>query len=517
LALPDSGLHWPPTELAAILPKYREWAGWYSNDLSTLSDVYGRNAGTAGVLSRLRTWFLGKPATDNGAGNSVHVSLAQEICRTSANLVFAEPATCTVEDETVQERLDVIAGPDFEQTAIAAAEIASALGGVFYRVSWDTSLVDHVFITKVDADAAWPEFNWGRLTAVTFWRTVASSNATVWRHLERHELDPNGVGVILHGLYEGTSTTLGQLVPLADRPETEGLADIVDAESKVSTLTEGLAVTYAPNILPSSMWRNDPVGMNLGRSDLEGIEPKLDALDELYSSWLRDIRLGKGRLIVGESMLRDLGAGQGAGFDLDTTIFTPVKAAPSAASSEKMAIEQVQFQIRTEDFMVAIDHFRRIILNAAGYSAGTFGMQDDGSAVTATEVAAREKLSFGTRKRKILGLKPALETILAKALAVDAAVFPSGGAQALPVTVDFPDGIAEDPKAIAEQNQLDYASQSASIEERVKRRNPDWTQDEVNEEVTRIKEEAGIGEVADPDVVGEDGANLSNQFPTPDE
>jgi A118 family predicted phage portal protein len=203
------------------------------------------------------------------------------------------------------------------------------------------------------------------------------------------------------------------------------------------------------------------VGANLGRSDLEGIEQKLDALDELYSSWLRDIRLGKGRLIVGDSMLRDLGAGMGAGFDLDKTIFTPVKAAPSSASSEKMAIEQVQFQIRTDDFLKAIDHFRRIILAAAGYSPSTFGLTDDGSAMTATEVAARQSLSFTTRKRKILGVKAADEAILTKALAVDAVLFPGGGAKPLPVTVEFPDGVQDDPKAVSRsRTQLDYNSQS---------------------------------------------------------
>lgn len=523
MALPANGVEWPPKELANILPVYGTYSAWYSNATADLRSIYSKGAGKAGVIDRIRTWFLGAKAEQTDT-STIHVSLAQEICRTSANLVYSEPAQATVEPDTegadvedVQARLDVIAGPDFEQTTISGAEISAALGGVFYRVSWDTSLAENVFVTKVDADAAWPEFRWGRLVAVTFWRTVASTNVTVWRHLERHELDPQGVGVILHGLYEGTTTNLGHLVPLTDRAETEALAGVVDADSKVSTLTEGLAVAYAPNILPSSMWRNDPVGANLGRSDLEGIEQKLDALDELYSAWLRDIRLGKGRLIVGESMLRDLGAGLGAGFDLDTTIFTPVKAAPSSAGSEKMAIEQVQFQIRTEDFLKAIDHFRRIILNAAGYSAGTFGMQDDGSAVTATEVAAREKLSYGTRKRKILGLKPALETILSKALAVDAKVFPGKGAQPLRVTVEFPDGIALDPKAIAETNQLDYNSQSSSIETRVRRANPDWDDVKVGEEVERIKDEFGLGEVTDPDVVGVDGAGLSNQFPTPAE
>ncbi|HEY1157190.1 MAG TPA: hypothetical protein VGE95_12975, partial [Arthrobacter sp.] len=311
---------------------------------------------------------------------------------------------------------------------------------------------------------------------------------------------------------EGTVNNLGQLVPLADRPETTGFADAVDEEGKISTLTPGLGAVYAPNIAPSSMWRNHSVGMNLGRSDLEGIEQQLDALDELYSSWLRDIRLGKGRLIVGESMLQDLGAGKGAGFDLDQSIFTPVKAAPSSMGDSKMAIEKVQFEIRTEDFLKAIDHFRRIILAAAGYSPSTFGMQDDGAAITATEVAARQQLSFTTRKRKVLGVKPADEAILTKALATDAEIFPAGGAKPYKVTVEFPDGISDDPKAIAEQNQLDYTSQSASIEERVRRRSPDWDDTKVAEEVDRIRADFNLGALEDPATFGADGQGLDGSL-----
>jgi hypothetical protein len=131
------------------------------------------------------------------------------------------------------------------------------------------------------------------------------------------------------------------------------------------------------------------------------------------------------------------------------------------------------------------------------------------------EVAARQQLSFTTRKRKILGLKPALEGILTKALAVDAAVFPNNGSQALKVVTEFADGVSEDPKAIAESNQLDYNSQSASIEERVRKRNPDWSDELVDAEVARIKDEYGIGqEMADPGTFGIDGAGLESTFPT---
>lgn len=523
MALPDNGIAWPPKELEHILPKFREYSSWYSNDLSTLGAMYAKGVNQRGILAKIRTWFLGNKEASQADTNTIHVSLAQEICRTAANLLYSEPIKAIVVPPTegakvdkVQERLDIIAGPGFGQLCISAAEISAALGGVYKRATWDAAR-ESVFITKVDADMAFPEFQWGKLKAVTFWRTVEVSGQTIWRALERHELDAQGIGVVIHGIYRGTADNLGQQMGFDDHKSMEWLTTpemleaLIDGNT-ISTLTEGLAVVYAPNILPSALWRNDPVGANLGRSDLEGIEQQLDALDELYSSWLRDIRLGKGRLIVGESMLRDLGTGLGTGFDLDKTIFTPVKAAPSSAGSEKMAMEKVQFEIRTEDFLKAIDHFRRIILSAAGYSPGTFGLQDDGGAITATEVAARQSLSYTTRKRKILGVKPADEEILTKALAMDALLYPGEGAEALPVSVEFPDGVQDDPKAVAEQNQLDFNSQSASIEERVRKRNPDWDDDLVDAEVDRIREDFNLGALEDPGTFGTDGAGLDQSL-----
>ncbi|WP_457948295.1 phage portal protein [Pseudarthrobacter sp. alpha12b] len=528
MALPDNGIAWPPKELANVLPVLRTYGAWYSNETATLSTIYAQAASRPGLLQRIRTWFVGAKSTASPDMASIHISLAQEICRTSANLLFSEPAASVIDaaEETsedkvtaAQERLDLITGPEFEQTIVSAAEISAALGGVYLRATWDKATADHVFLSKVDADMAWPTFRWGRLHTVTFWRTVKTDGQQFTRHLEHHWKDSFGIGMVSHGLYVGTADNLGQRAPFDTDPATEWLAAPGNVEQllngdTLSTLTPGLAVEYAPNVTPSALWRNDPIGAHLGRSDLEGIEQKLDALDELYSSWLRDIRLGKGRLIVGESMLQDLGAGKGAGFDLDQSIFTPVKAAPSSMGDSKMAIEKVQFEIRTQDFLLAIDHFRRIILTAAGYSPATFGMQDSsGSAVTATEVAAKAQTSYTTRKRKILGLKPAMERILTKALAVDAEIF-NTGVTPFPVRVEFTDGVAEDAEAVARQNQLDYTSQSASIEARVKRRNPDWDQSAVDEEVDRIRADFNLGALEDPETFGTDGQGLGGTFPT---
>jgi len=97
LALPEAGIAWPPKELAAVRAKYAEYSSWYSNDVGALGNIYSKGANSRGVLARIRNWFLGnKDDTAQTDNNKLHVSLAQEICRTSANLLYSEPSKAVV-------------------------------------------------------------------------------------------------------------------------------------------------------------------------------------------------------------------------------------------------------------------------------------------------------------------------------------------------------------------------------------------------------------------------------------
>lgn len=511
MPLPASNATWPPSQLAEITPKYAEWSAWYSNDTDALANIYGgtnknRPSDGGGILAKVTRWFWGRKNNDlTQPLKKLHVPVASDICQASADLLFSEPPTVTINDDSNKEnqkageRLALIADSSFQQTMVDAAEISAALGGVYLRAIVDQSVENHAFITKVDADGAIPEFRWGRLVAVTFWQVVKQDGQRVVRHLEKHELDSNRDGVIYHGLYDGSADNLGQPIPLADHPTTAGLAQWVDEESKMSTLTPGLAVEYAPNLGPNRRWRNHTLGAHLGRSDLDGIEPLMDAFDETWSSWMRDLEQGKGRLIVPQSMLQNHGPGQGAGFDQDQSVFTPVNSAPGSVADAKMAIEKVQFDIRVEQHeRTAAALFKAIIRNA-GYSAGTFGDDDDGAQMTATEVAAKTSRSYMTRDRKIRSLQPAGERILAKALAMDAETFSTGVPAGLKVQLTFGDAVQESQEALARTAQMLATAQAASIRTRVRIVHQDWTEQQVDDEVKLIMAENELAPLADPD------------------
>ena len=63
---------------------------------------------------------------------------------------------------------------------------------------------------------------------------------------------------------------------------------------EIETGIKRLTAVYVPNMLPNRLYR----GSFLGRSDFSGVEGLMDALDECYTSWIRDLRLGRGRIIV---------------------------------------------------------------------------------------------------------------------------------------------------------------------------------------------------------------------------
>lgn len=511
MPLPANNTVWPPKQLEAITPKLNEWAAWYESNTDSLTTVYTKQPANVrrGVIGAVKRFFWGDTRTDltKPAERKLHVPAAADLCKASSDLLFNEPPTVTVDHEETQGRVEELTGPDFHDALANAAETTAALGGSFLRITWDVELEDHPFLTHVDYDAALPEFRFGRLVAVTFWRVVKTDGQIVYRHLERHETI-NGIGVIFHGLYQGTPTNLGQIIPLADHASTAGLE--VDEEGKISTESEGLAVFHWPNMGPNRSWRKDPLGQYLGRSDLDGLEPLFDALDEAYTSLMRDVRLGKAMLVVPNTLLNNNGPGAGASFGQDE-IYSGVNAPPGSAADSKLSIEQIQFDIRVQEHEQTIKIIWDQIIKSAGYSAQTFGDGGD-VAVTATEVFAKERRSGLTQGRKGRALRPVLESIVKKLLAVDNLVFGSGNDLTKPVEVELADGVKDDPEALARTAQLLGTALAASIDTRVRMVNPNKDEDWITEEVERIKAENQLDSLTDPDTLGLDGEGLSEQF-----
>lgn len=529
MPLPASGTPWPPKQLAPITSRLAEWSAWYSGDPAALRSVYQRATAAAfrpadrpaqyrgGVVGAVARMWWGRPVSDLSTRvDQVHVPIAADLCQASADLLYAEPPQLTVDDKATQERLNTYLDDGLHTVLASGAEVGAALGGRYHRVTWDRALLpDRPFLTTVDADAAWPTFRFDRLVAVTFWYVLPTRDAhRVLRHLERHELDEQGNGVILHGLYDGTPDDLGRPIPLTEHADTEGLAAVIDADGAVvGPRTPGLCVEYVPNQRPQRRWRSDPVGRSLGRSDLDGVEGLMDALDETYSSWMRDIRLSKARIHVPEHMLEAGTPGQGSSFDLDRDVYVGLPGLlQTRDAAGNLPIQAQQFAIRTDDFQRTCQDLVEQILRSAGYSAQTFGEGPDGAAVTATEVQSRERRSFMTRDRKVRLERPAVTRLVTKMLTVDAAVFGAGGLNPEGLAVSFGDSVQDSPLSLAQTAQALESAKAASTRTKVRMMHPDWDDEQVTEEVDLITAEHAIT-LADPTTTVPPGAETPTLDP----
>lgn len=517
MALPENNIAWPPKQYASRNNRMGEYSDWYAGDPDVLARRYGGDSsrtgyGTGGgVLRRAvntaREYFWGRPTPAGEAMTKRHVDLPRDLAVISSELLHADPPTVVVvgprlpadgesgdgpvsvnytgeaspQVVTVQRRLDEVLGKiGWESLLLVAAETCSPLGSVALRVGWDKTIApDHPFITRIDADAYIPEYRWGMLTAVTFWSVVKQKTGEVWRHLERHER-----GAIYHGLYKGTESNLGMQVPLTDSEATAPLADLVDEFGRIMIDPSAFTAVSIPNMLPDPLDRHAAIG----RSDFTpGIVSLFDALDEIYTSLMRDIELAKARLVVPEYMVKDNGPGKGTSFD-DAKILSPLNMQPTEKGDA--SITMVQFAIRVQDHLAAAEHITARAIKSAGYNPQTMGDAADSNAMTATETLSRDRRSRSTRDKKIRYWQPALESLLMSLLIVDRDEF----GQPLDLTdvrveVNYPDAVQPDLAVLANTAKAMRDAESASLKVRVQVLHPDWDESQVTAEVAAIQSE----------------------------
>lgn len=492
MPLPDNNVPWPPPELADQLREMAIEDAWYSGDKAKLRKVYAREGIDGERDEKGRPWRFWERPRPSGRDHRLHVPLAADIAATSADLLFSEPPTFTLDDRSGQDRLTAILEEGgFANTLLEAAEVSAALGGVVLRVTWNEDLAKRPLLTAAHADGVIPEWTFGVQTAITLWREVERHGNTVVRHLERHE-----IGRVLHGVFQGTSDNLGVRVPLTEYEATRDLAESLADGDEIETGIDMLTAVYVPNMRPNRKFR----GSMLGRSDWQsdGVRDHFMSLDETYTSWMRDIRLAKARLIVPNGALEANGPGKGVSFE-DREVWSEISLPPTERGDP---ITMNQFAIRVTEHEQTWKALSRQAVESAGYAAQTFGL-GDATAVTATEVVSQERRSMITRDRKGRYWAPELGHILEAALLLDRRMGWSNVDATRP-RIEFGDSVSEDPKSTAETLELLNRAMAASTQTKVQILHPDWEETEVKAETERILKETGQL-VNDPAETGAEG------------
>lgn len=498
---------WPPVIWREQARVWDEWDAWYSGDPARLLQSYGGNTAAPPVTRPSGWWqrlwwnqrnqeFQDSEALRRRRAH-MHVPLPADIAATSAGLLFGEPPRITIPEAHLPNApTDAKAAEDYVHRLIVegdlfsrlleGAESAAAMGGALLKPSWDVDVAPVPLLTIVQADNALPEFRYGHLIRCTLWRELSrNGNQQVLRHLEVHETLPDGTGVVFHGLYKGTQMTLGDSQPLINHSETAGLTPMVVLPFS------GLGVEYIPNMRPYRRKR----GSSLGQSDFAGVESIFDALDETYASWMRDIRLAKGRLMVPSEYIDKLGV-----FDAEQEVFVPLDVDPMSRQGAGGGITVQQFAIRVDEHERTALHWIERGVGAAGYSPQTFGLHIEGRAESGIALKIRENKTLTTQQRKSQWWSSGIESALFKMVMIGRNIFNEPGLTAYRPQAEMADSLPENPMELAQTiSTLDNA-RAISTDTKVRMAHPDWDEEQIVPEVQRVMAEQGLV-VPDPDAV----------------
>ena len=424
-----------------------------------------------------------------GGKVKLHVPVAADIAGTSANLLFGEEPRFTIYDESLgdteegsQQRLEaIITENGLNQKLHEAAENGAAVGDVFLKCRYDKARKDMPSIAVVRGQDALPEYMFDDLQCIHFFTTLRIEPKTgkVWRVYECYQQ-----GLIASMVYIGDASNLGT----EDRQTMQALS----LEPEVKTPVDMLLAAHIVNLKPSRIWATD----EKGRSDFEGLRDMMDSLDEVYTSWMRDIRLAKSRLIVPAEFLRrspaDMFGENRYTYDFDEDVET-LTALDIGGDGVEQKITPSQFNIRSAEHAATFESTLRTIISMAGYSPQTFGLDIQGSAQSGTARRIMERKSLSTNAKKQSYWKKPLETFLTAVMHLDKALY---GNKALSeddsVRVELKDPIINDPAEMASAVSLMHNAQAASTEVKVRTLHPDWSKKQVDEEVQKIQMEMGI-------------------------
>lgn len=470
MPLPKNGMQWAPPSVTR--DELERWADLYA----------GRSIGKKDIIT---------PDPDLANANSeadkerrrVRAGLAADIANTSASLVMKGLSLRITEeplspDEAAQadDRLaEIIESSKLDLRLLEGAEISAALGGVYLRAVADPSLTSEPYITVIDPTRVEPVFVDGHLVAATFWTEIRIDGTTIYRWVEYRD---NRTRTIETGLYRGTTFNIGTRVPLDSIPETTGLPD-------QSTYPQGVErmVWYVPNAFPNRRHIASPQG----RSDIQGAESLCAAVDVVLTSLVRDIRLGRARIIVPTSALTPgAAAGNGSTWNAEKEVFTQLDVDP-----QEQKIEMLQGEIRTTEHLEAAIAMVERAVTIAGYSPQTFGLNISGSAESGTALKVREARTIATTEAKRKYWTPVIADIAYHLLVLDSVVFGNSVVPGKP-RVEWAPVRDDDPLEHAQTIDTLMRAKAISVETAVRRANPELPEVEVESETARILQEAGL-------------------------
>lgn len=475
------GMQWPPMDLERY--KMQEHSAWYSGEAELLANFYFDNDLknwlnlNYGTRNSNRFWAR---QIKNKSSFFIHVPVANDISETSSTFLFGESPIIRFGSDSEgmkenQSELDtMLTESGFFQKLVEAAEVASAIGGVYFKIAWDSEVSEHPIPVVVQCEQAFPRFKFGKLVSVDLVYEVFNDGSTVYRLVETISK-----GAIENQLYKGSADNLGKKCELSECDETKELKPTIETADVMTCF-------YIPNMLPNKLNRQSPCG----RSDYQGQETLMDALDETFSAWMIDVQIARGKIHVPSGYVKQITEDGKASFNIDTMMYEELDVDPTAMTKP---IEATQFEIRSQQFEQTCLNLLDRIITSSGYSPQSFGLNIAGRAESGTALNVRERKSYGTTNKKQAYWEQPIKEIVAAMCCIKNTYLSGKFNCELKVNVAFMDSVSNNQAEVATSVKTLADAKAISTDTKVRMVHPEWTDTQVEEEVERILNDESAG------------------------
>lgn len=416
--------------------------------------------------------------------------LGRRIAFGFADFLFSEPTELRAANEGAQGELDAFADTNSLQARLhRAARVSVSEGEVWWKLHTNPGVADTAMVRFCSRRDVVPLLDGDMVLAAAFVtergreRPESEEHPVeiVYRHAEVHTN-----GRVVNVLYRGTPDTLGKRVELVARPETAMLAE---------ALEHGLPM-WAGRIV-NDLDDDDTMGV----SEYESVEDLLVALCEAVTIGVENARLtGQDRVMVAGKLRQADGS-----FDASMQVFeTEADGATLGEAAGSPPVLAIEKKYDAEPLWMHIRNLVHTILSRVGLVVQLIGQDEGGKAETGTAIRLRFMPTNQASKGKVREFTLGIATFSGLALAIAALEQAKGGfgrtvagdALAELPAVEFGNPIPVDEHERTNDLAVAVTGEIMSRETAVREQHPDWSDEQVDEELQRIREDLGGDPVA---------------------
>jgi hypothetical protein len=273
-----------------LTERIEEYRVWYVGNERMLRELYARHIKPSNV-----NYFWHKALNEYV---KLHSGIPGLISRKMAQVVFGAGFKQTVtyygdeeKSAVVQELLDgLIDACDIKTKLALGAETESWSGNVFFKLSHDAELSSFPIVELCDIRNAEAIKERGITKAIIF-KYYYEQGKYKYRLDEIYTTNENGDATIIYELYVMKPDGSDDRVPIATVNKLRELSERLGEDNDRITYVglKGMLALEKPNKLPS----HEFMDLGIGASDYEGAIGSFDALDEVYSEMISEVRNNK--------------------------------------------------------------------------------------------------------------------------------------------------------------------------------------------------------------------------------